>query len=589
MAYRSAIEHVAYGSAATAGVVSTPDQQLENNIDYLKTLFETARLGEALFIRDATVKADVLVGMPVFYNTTTQQYEKALAGVELQAASGTYSAAATADVIGVCHSKTHSTLADLLVLGTAELDISNAVSGLFVAGRYYLSSGTAGMLTLQRPPATVSVLFAYNDGRITVVPDMKDFLEDHIHFTFDLHAVPAGAHSPPAAGNNHYITSPDDTATGWLPVSEFSCDVPTGAKFGYNMATHAELLQVWPPIPLEAVVLNLYRQDSTPELRGEVPDEYVQFDQNGIWWMSRCYGSVPWPTDYDSTASSSASSAPCPAEPEMDLKLSFIRMTFATNKTLVTSIKSSSDLLTIVGCDGEPSSTGDLWLDIIFEYAIEDTSAIGYKVVKTLDSDTGKLQRGQIAEGVIAGQNMTITSTASRYLVPGNAATDKVYQGLVTLNADTNPLGSELAISLVRLNDVRQRYTGLSMYLAWPEGQTSSIVGKIDVPPVGLPAAPTITLRFMMLATIAGTPPTMTLTCTHIVRPVGTPTLPGAIAGVVLDVPAIGACAANDYFEVDSAAIPVTAGETLFFELERTAGDAYAGEIGVLRPGGIIG
>jgi hypothetical protein len=584
--YRSNIQHVKAEEAGKAATVRRPDAQLDQNIQYLRDLIDAASLGEALFLRDVTVESAALVGQPVYYNSDTQQFERGLAAVENNPTTNTLVATASSDVMGVVFTKTNSTLADLLVLGTATLDISNAVDGTVAAGRYYLSAGQAGMLQAQRPPVTVSVLHNLGDGRVLVVPDMKDFLEDHIHFQVALNPRPAGFHALPVVGNVHVITSPDTSVNGWLPADNaiFNGKAPDGAHFGYNITALPELDRTWPPIPLEAVQLEISKPGDATDLINQglqrVPGALVQFDQFGIWWMSDCYDQVPWPTDFSGSSSSSASVS-CPISSEMELILSYVRMTFATDKTVVTSLKTDSALLSIEDCDGDAASTGDLHLSLLLNFLLSSEALSGHQVVKGLDADTLQLQLGPVVEGIIAGTDVTITSTAED--------TDLgIHQGSVTINADVDPLGRELPIELVRLDDTKERFNGNVMYLAFPADQASGLDLKIKIPPTGLPATPHVKIRIVWYGDAAGTPPVFTMTRINITRPSGSPALPTTTTAVVFDVTAIGAIVANDYFEIESAAIPVVAGDTLFIRMDRAGSDGYSGELGMIRAGAAI-
>jgi len=175
------------------------------------------------------------------------------------------------------------------------------------------------------------VLRSYGDGTVVVNPDVKDFLEDHIHYSVNLVAMPAGDCDVVSDGSTHAVTTPDPTQQGWLPAdhASFGGVAPAGAKFGYNMAAHPELQSLWPPLPMAAVLLEMQRSSTDPMLQqilGRVSSNFVTFDINGIWWMSDCYGQAPWPVDCGST--SSASSRSCASVPTMALILSFIKQTF---------------------------------------------------------------------------------------------------------------------------------------------------------------------------------------------------------------------------------------------------------------------
>lgn len=594
--FQQNVHHITDGAPGIASSVRTPDQELESNLQYLKALVDSALLGQALFYRDVAIESAALVGMPVYWNTTRSQFERALAGTETDAVSNSLVASAASDVIGIVFTKTTSTLADLLVLGVSELDITNAVSGAVDAGRYYLSAGQAGFMQRQRPAASVSVLHNLGDGRVLVVPQMKDFIEDHIHYRFSLTALPAGDHVPPAADGTHSISNPDVTKPGWLPAdhASFSGTAPTGAKFGYNLTEDTAVANVWPPIPLSAVNLALLSPDDDP-LKGlqYVPPELVQFDQNGIWWMSDCNGQVPWDPDYNSSASSSSSSssaaAGCPTDPGMKLWLSFVQMTYTTDKTVVTGLVSDSTLLTVTGCDGDTAVTGDLTLSLLLDLLIINADKVGYNAVKDFNATTLQLETGPIVEGLVEGQNVTLSGTTSRYLTPDDASTPVVNQGIVTVTAETDPLGRELPVELFRLDDARQRFTGIVTYIALLETQISGVMGKIHIPPAGLPNNPYVKMRVVMYAEAAGTPPAITLKETLIARPsLPWPTLPSSQTAVTFNVPSVGVVDAADYFEVESDAIQVVAGDTLFFEMERTGSDGYSGEIGLIRVGAVI-
>lgn len=586
--FQQNIHHIVDGAPGKASSVRTPDRELESNLQYLKSLVDAAELGQALYYRDVPVEVDALVGMPVYYNASNGRFELALAGTETDNDSATLVATAASDVTGIVSSKTTSTMADLLVLGVGEVDITNAVTVAPTAGRYYLSSSQPGILLQQRPAVSVSVLYNFGDGRVLVVPQMRDFIEDHVHYRFELAAVTAGDHVAPPPAGTHAIVNADESLPGWLPADHISFDgqAPVGAYFGYNLTEDTELAAIWPPIPLTAATLSVMAPDNDP-LRGlqDVPSELVRFDQNGIWWMSNCYGQVPWPVDYTGSESSSAAACPTVA---MRLFLSFVRMTYATDKTVVTSLTSNNALLQILGCDGAAATTGDLQLELLLEFLSSDANLTGYTVVKNFDPESLELQTGPVTEGLMAGQNITLTSTASRYLTPGDPST-KVHQGIVTVTAETDPAGRELAVELFRLDDARQRFTGIVTYIALLDDQASGVMGKILIPPTGLPNSPYIKLRAVIYAEVTGTPPAVTLEHTLVARPVAPwSALPSAQVAATFDVAGAGAVTAGDYFEVESEAIAVVAGDTLFFELTRAGSDGYAGEIGLIRVGAVL-
>jgi len=331
--FKEQVDHITSGAPGRASSVSQPDRQLENNIQYLKALIEAGQFGEALYFRNAIIESTLEVGQPVYYNSSTRRFEAAIAAAENDPATGTMVATESSDVWGIIGQKRTASSADILLQGVVELDISAAVDGGVASGRYYLSAAEAGKLVQQRPQVSVFVLRATADGLVMVNPQIKDFLEAHVHVQMELPAVPAGDCVAPSPGGTHVISTPDDTVRGWLPADDasFNGTAPDGAHFGYNLAAHPQLQNLWPPIPIEAVLLEMVRSDSVNgqnQVYGRVSDRLVQFDSNGIWWMSNCYNEAPWAVDC-STEGSSLSSA-CPTDIYMGFILSFVQMAFTT-------------------------------------------------------------------------------------------------------------------------------------------------------------------------------------------------------------------------------------------------------------------
>ena len=686
-AWQNRIRHIQQLEPVTAGVSGRPNRELEGNLQWLRDLVEFALLGQGLKALDQTLAPDALVGQPVFWNKLSQRFERALAGVAPAVDGGVLQATDASVVMGVVLKKTNATLGDIATIGYFDdcLDLTNSVGANPEVGTYYLSTAEAGKLTNQRPAISVQVLHVFDNNKVIILPANRDFLEDHIHFSFDLTPRPAGVVSPPVEGDVHVITTALPSAKGWLPADHATFDgkAPTGAKFGYNIAQHPELNKVWPPIPLEAAVLEMYRDDvwspvvktvqrdytidfpaiadhdfaestvafsdaqlgdvvqvdpaAGPSTDGvvqgwvssngnvtirytnptdgaidpasdtyhvrllresniaqlaftglqRVQDEYVQFDKNGIWWMTDCYNEVPWPTSFDNAGSSSgslASSGSCPLDKEIQLKLSYGRMTFATNKTTVTSLESLSEpILQVLNCDLDPASTGDLKLKLALEFMLKDSGLAGHKAIKNFDPETLELQLGPMIEGLFAGTNVTLNSSA-QLDVEGTP----LHQGRVTIDADVDPTGKELPLRMIRVDDARMRFDGNVFYLAFLEDQESNLRMQIDIPPAGLPTDPHVKLRAVLLGVADGTPPAITLSKINIPRPAAHPALPSGDSAVTFDATAIGVITGGDYFEVESDAIPVTGGDTLFATLLRAGSDGYAGELGLIRIGAVL-
>jgi hypothetical protein len=593
--YRNAINHLQTGSPSTAGNLSGPDRELESNVRHLKALVESALLGEALFLRDVTVEEDALVGMPVYWDTTEQKYLRALATAEIDPATGAVVGAASSQVVGLVYSKSLADKATLLIAGTVVLDIALAGGGT-AAGRYYLSSVTPGGLTRTRPAVAVPVLHAVGDGRVVFAHALREFNHDHAHYSFALTCAPAGTTSAPSPGGRHEIDDPDDALPGWLPADHaaFDGNAPANAAFGYNIAADADLAAAWPPIPPDAA--GLIWDKGADAVGGTVvplgANGLALIDRNGIWWLSDCYGDVPWPTAYTSSAFPASDGFPpeCPREEEMRLRVEFTRPAFAAGNGAVTSLVSRSPFLSITDCDDNPASTGPLEIDLLLELlADEDAAVLGSLVVKEFDAETKTLKFGRAVEGVIAGSNVSITSSHSRRLTPGDVDTPLVHQGIFTLNALTAQAGGELPVVLVKLDDALVRYVGALVTLALPDGDDTEIYGQIHVPPAGLPDDPTLKIRVEFYAPAAGTFPSIALTRRVVPAATGTPAaLPSDEEATAFSSSTVLADAAR-YFAIESEEFEVVPGDTVHFRLARDAGDGYAAEAHILRIGAVVG
>lgn len=625
--FPSRVQHIQMGEPVSAGVTGRPDRTMEARTNYLKEVLDSIEAGRALLLRDQKVRADVLPGQPVFWNTSTQQYEPAQAVVYHDTDTGAFVTAPSADATGMVLDKHVGNTADIVLWGMVQFDsLANAIDGDVTPGRYYLSASQAGKLVLQRPPVTVPVclvlgpLDACDEHTwVFVQPYQREFLENHIHLQFDLVPRPAGDHVPPAPGGIHVITNADSERQGWLPADDpsFGGMAPTGAKFGYNIAAHAGLSRTWPPVPASAVVLEMHKEGmghdpSHIDTLQRVGGNFVRFDIHGIWWMTDCYDNVPWPSDLDTTVSSSLSSsslssdslssgpsgssesATCQDVPRrMQLVLSFIKMTFLTDKTVVTSLQPDTDQpLRFVNCDGEEANTGDLFAQLVLDLLVQDEFE-GGQVIKGV-TDNNRFKRGWATEGLIAGSSkVLLTGTRSRLLditAPAGGTNPRVHQGLVTVDVNIDPTERELLPQIVVLGDALERvYKGIT-YLGFPDGRNSGIRAKFVVPADGLPLNPTLKIRVQLLGRGTGTLTDLDTTYYILARPTtGVPT-PLTAGDSALSMNTAVAVVPDEVHEVESEAISITPGDTIFVSLERSQSGSptYDYEIGLVRLGAII-
>ena len=581
MAYIDRIRHVTDGEPATANVVSRSTSELEANVDWLRQIMESAVLGQALFAKDQPVDPDLVVGQPVFWDTGTSRYEAAFAGFTVL--DNELVPEASAVVAGIIHTKTAAARADIATFG-----LHNIAMGL-PAGVYYLSGQTEGALTSVPAAYAIPVCVVLDAQHALVGPVWRHPGMDHRHWSFSLTCAPAGDHVVPTLGDPHVISGADPQLSGWLPANHavFSGLAPAGAEFGYNIALHTDLGTVWPPIPLAACKVTW---DKGRDLVGgtDVPlgaSGLVQITEDGIWWMSDAYEDVPWPNLAFTNGSATESPPPGDRDEEMRLVLDFGRVNLAINDGIVTSLQSLSAFLHVLDCNGAVAQTGNLFLDLDLSFLSGDDDETGYLAYKSFDPATLTFGRGPVVEGLLEGPYTSLSSVTTRLLDPDDPQSDTVYQGLVTVTADIDPSGREIAWEVVRSDEMKQRYDGSVMFLAFPSAYASSLRAKAYVPAAGVAADTDVKLRLVILVTGPMTAlPTLQVSYRLIPAASAVTVLPtGDTALVDIVLPAV-VDAGKHYFTVESEEFTVQPGDTLFLSLTRDGtADGYQGEVGILR------
>lgn len=590
------------GELVRAAITNRGTSQNDQNIRYLRDLFEAAMLGETVFARNRTVEKDAKVGMPVFFNAVEQRFDRAQGAVTTND-SGYLETTASTQVWGIIQRKLNETLADILLHGTANVDLSQAIDATPESGRlYYLSNSSKGKLVDQRPPVGVTVLQvgeALADGTHNVYVNTKfhDLLEAHRHYKFDLVAEPAGSTSPPAPGERHTIAVPDENVEGWLPADHaaFVGKAPAGAAFGYNLAA-SKLSQLWPPLPIEGAYLEWNRGQDKDLLGMGVPlgaEHLCIINRDGIWWLSDCYADVPWPVNFTGTTSvsNSESVVECPRLLFPQLTLWFTKPVFQTTGTCVLSLTAAENSgLSVVCVDTQdPASTGHLLIDLNLALLVVSDVEAGHLAFKTIDAQ-GRIKRGPVVESLSAGSsNVTLTS--------GVSASGKYY-GNVQIAVDNDLDGKEISVDTVRLDGAEEEFYEDTIALGFRSGIRSAIRGRINVPAgLTLPAGTKLKLRFWLLNRSSLDVPADLFSLSY--RRIATPSLvltpvslPLAAAEVSLaDIPAATVAvtgAANKYFTVDSEEFTIAAGDTVLFTLTRFGdSDGYSGNVHVLRQRGI--
>lgn len=596
------IKHIAPGEPVQAGIVSRPDKALESRTDYLKERLDAADAGRALVDREVTVAPSVLPGQPVYWNTVAQRYERALAAVTLDTATQNFITQPTTDCVGICLKKHSETLGDIVLRGVVELpELTNAVTGPITAGRYYLSAVDAGKLVKQRPSVSSFVCYVLGPKdtcatvpRVVVAPQQKDYIEEHTHYRIELATAAAG--TPELADGEYTIVSPNPALAGWLPADHvsFGGKAPAGAVFGYNLAAHTTLQNIWPPMPIQSAAV---LWDKGANLLGatEVPlgaEGLVTCDVNGIWWMSNCTNDVPWP------AAVVTQNGTCPREENMRLFIVFIRTLVGNDRSVVTSLTPGAESpIVLTNCNNEAATTGDLNINLNLQTVA--TTATGSTVLKTV-VDGKKMSAGVVNEGVFTLSNqLVLTGTQTRALTTQEkeefslTGDYTLHQGIVKIDYTDLLVEREISPQIIRLSDTVERLYMDIPYLGFPGGQSSLMRLRFNLPDSNLGDNLQMKVRVRFFgrggtASTAATLPALYMTKRRLPKPdsAGTqlPTTDDALtfnSAVSLKL--------DHATERDSAAFAVVAGDTVLVTLGRaeSAADVYP-EIGVLRVTGIV-
>lgn len=608
------INMITDGEAVAASVTNRPTRQLSTRTQHLYERLNLLAAGEALFIHDVTVETAALPGDAMYYDASTNTYKRALAAVELDAVNGWYTVAKTSYVVGLLYSKSNTTTGSIVSMGMVRDfdELSQSITDPTVAGPYYLSMTDPGKLISPRPAVGVYVLYNRGDDSAHITPVQKDTLENHIHYKFELVAAPAG--DPNCIdyddGQTHCIWNADPDLQGWLPADDpvFNSTAPVGAKFGYNLSQHPELLRVWPPMPPDTAYIEV-NSHSVEINSGTCP--MVIVDTNGIWWMQDCYGAAPWSPLYDPCVSSScgpesSSSGQCecltPLEylpghtyertEQMSIVMWFAKMVVKTDSAVVTSLEPCGDNSPIefLDCDGVAATTGQLCAQVDFSRLLEVYPTDGFKVVKGFGADT--ILRGPAITGLKPTSDFTLTGIGTED-VDWEIDAEGVYHGdfeLALADRAGDPREGEANLTIV--SNVREDYDSVLklFYLHYPSGQVGEVRGRIDVSRIDVPLGDLqMKLFFWFVGRSSGAVPTLTTTYRRVPRITTAGALPTADSNIGTGSWTPGVTlTASQYVEVempDAYFFDVSAGDQVFFSIIWDGVTGPSDGFGIIRSG----
>lgn len=574
--FKDVIRMLLDGANVDSATFNRVFRELDNNLQYLKDWVDTSLASKGIFAREVTCEEGLLVGQPAWYNPATQRFERAKAVISADNSNGLLTVAGSSYAVGLVSFKQNSTKCDILLAGVMELDLSNAIAGTITDGIYSVSAIEAGKLQKSDVIPYVPVAQVMGD-LVFVRANLADIFSRHVHHNYELICAPAGV---PQLDGRWTIEDSDSEMEGWLPADDaiFDGNAPEGAVFGYNIAASG-LADVWPPLPVTGAGLFWDRGAGVgATLVPEGPEGLVIIDEFGIWWMSDCAASAPWPFS-DGELMTTTTEPDCPIESGMRMTLNFVKTGAVTSSIAVLSLTPGSDIVQITCKEtGDEATTGNLVINVDISLLMEEsTSTAGYVALKELTTD-GKFKRGKVVESIKSSSESLLVA-GSEELGDGSAV------GKIVLTAFNNPLGAELSVQNVQLDGAQLEYPDENMAILFEADRNSGLVGELHVPS-GLSgiASANVKVRAWIMGDAAGTLPPMTLTARVLNRPSGSPVaIPTTDSAVTFDSEV--AVGTNEYVEVESANISATPGASIQFSLSREAegGDGYDGGVYLVK------
>lgn len=586
------IRYITDGEPVAAAITNRPTSDIANYLDEIYRLLQATGIGGGIFATRVTADASVVVGSPVYLDNGIFMPSKQALAIDLD---GKTVSADSSRIDGIVTRKHNATLVDVLLAGAHTFDISPATEEPPTPGMYYLSATRPGKITKSRQQFPVPVCVVGTKNRVYRVPTSAEPLLAHTHSKIELVCLPAGVHIPPQPNERHIITDANTNLPGWLPINDpifAGKNIPTGAKFGYNISADIHAKTVWPYSLFSGAYLEWDRAEQNDRGFTGVPSGFFTINEDGIWWLTDCYGDVPWPKNYNSLPASDSNSNSnsyyesdsenihCDEPRPMAMRLWLTSTRTSGTDASVRSLRSKDTRLVIRRCNGLPGETGDLEALLNLSYPIVNTTS-GTTALRNFDGNV--FTKGPVVTGVY--------TTASNVFLSGQAQTPLndqpnaplVHSGIVRIAVD--PAGAvELSPEIVRLDlAAEQSYYDDMPYIRLIQDRNSAVVIRIPVPAGLAIPNPQLRLRVWLFASSAGTLPLLNLVVRKIPRTLTATAMPGDSANAPVAIPTNVPLLANQYIEVESAAVVVNPGDIVLFKIKRTAGDGYAGSVGLVK------
>jgi hypothetical protein len=545
-------------------------QRLSNNTDYLKSIFEITRIGEALFICKAPVTG-VLSGQPVFFDTTTNSFKPAViafsqAGTDIQLAP-------SCQVWGIATVvQPGADVGTILLEGIGNVDLTESAGSASPSGLFYLTRTLGGLSLTVDDAVDAPVLAAMGDGRVLFRPHWVSPHSIYRIRRIPLAVGPAG-NAIVSAGIATISDDGDPDQSGWLPVTSpvfTGMTIPVGAKFGYNLPKHLELSEMWPPLPIQLATVRWQVDGDGRGGAGDVSEDLLRINVDNLWWMSDCNDQVPWSTSGPGSA--------CGSRVAAALSL-FLPVNIPNSAGRVTSLRSMSPGLAIYRRDTTTlASEGELDLALTTAWAlgpiVNDSTGLAVKGIDT----NGLLKRGPIVSGIKSlSASVTVQGTAE------NATGFKSGAVTITIGA---PQDAELLPQRIALDGAATDESYVtSLAIGLPSGMESSIRSQFYIPGEDSELFYLVQYEYWLQAVEAGTLPALVVSGLAWQSP-GDGIAQAPTVELPISAPVSGALVpANGYVRVVSEAFALRAGSVLGVKLLRSAaaGDRSVVQARVLK------
>lgn len=290
---------------------------------------------------------------------------------------------------------------------------------------------------------------------------------------------------------------PNDTI-GWTNANPYDGAYAMGASFRYVREFDTNLNAMWPPMPAKGASIE------NNGFRLVYDTDFKCYPQD-LFWIPNGYDGTnhkaygPWSYDYPSTDPSYAKR----------LELFFTNYDANTTKSVVTSLSSASNWLSIKDCySGEDAVAGNLVIDLDLNLG-SVSGADASECVAAIDSSTQNLIKSSLVSRVTPGTGIRITSAS------GSPSTS----GSVIISSDAFQSSGE--VSIVSLKNAKESLvsgvTPAVMFLD-PNSAKCQAVAKIKIPQ-GAPTGPSLQVSAAVFGTKSGDGQAVFKAVYYVVRP----------------------------------------------------------------------